>query len=220
MHNKAAKTRFISKLSYTASLFVHVRELHANHREQILHHLLLLNEGDRRLRFGTQTSNEVIERYIECLDFTKDKLFGHFDALLNLTGIAHLAYLPIVNEQSEAAEFGVSVLPKGRGQGIGTALLARASIHARNTGIKTLLVHCLANNKAMMHIARKAGMHVELAYGDADAHLRLLPANHTTIVEEATNRQWADFDYVVKANWKRSKDAWSWLLGKPLTHTT
>lgn len=220
MHNKVANTRPFSKKPYAASLIVHVRELDGGHRGQILNHLLLLNEEDRRLRFGTQTPNEVIERYVERLDFKRDKVFGHFDAVLNLVGIAHLAYLPIANEQPEAAEFGVSVLCSGRGQGVGTALLARASIHARNTGIKTLFVHCLANNKAMMHIARKAEMHVDLVHGDADARLRLLPANHSTIVEEATDKQWADFDYVVKDNWKRSKDAWFWLLGKPLAHTT
>lgn len=220
MHNKAGNTRLISMQLYDASLIVHVRELDADHREQILNHLLLLNEDDRRLRFGTQTPNEVIERYVENLDFKQDKVFGHFDAMLNLIGIAHLAYLPLAKERSEAAEFGVSVLSNGRGQGIGTALLARASVHARNTGIKMLFIHCLAHNKAMMRIARKAGMHVDLDHGDADARLRLLPANHSTIVEEATDKQWADFDYVVKENWKRSKDAWFWLLGKSLVRTT
>lgn len=218
MHNIVANRPYISESPYVAGLTIPVRELHACHREQVLDHLLLLNEDDRRLRFGTQTRNEVIKHYVKRLDFKRDKVFGYFDALLNLAGIAHLAYLPIADKPSEAAEFGVSVLPNGRGQGIGTALLARASMHARNTGIKTLFVHCLANNKTMMHIARKAGMHVELAYGDADAHLRLLPANHGSIVEEATNRQWADLDYVLKVSWYRSKNAWFWLLGKPLTH--
>lgn len=220
MHNKLANSRFVNKPPYAASLTVPVRELHASHRKQILQHFLLLNEDDRRLRFGTKTPNEVIELYVDRLDFKLDKVFGHFNSLLNLVGIAHLAYLPMIKNQSESAEFGVSVLPNGRGQGIGTALLARASVHARNTGIKTLFVHCLANNKAMMHIARKTGMDVELAYGDADAHLRLQPANHSTIVEEATNRQWADFDYVAKESWKRSKEAWCWLLGKPLDSAT
>lgn len=219
MHNEVANSRFISEPSYARSLKVPVRELQANHRGSVLNHLLLLNEDDRRLRFGTQTTNGVIERYVKRLDFKQDKLFGHFDAQLNLVGIAHLAYLP-TKEHSKAAEFGVSVLPDGRGQGLGTALLARASVHARNTGIKTLFVHCLINNKAMMHIARKAGMHVELAYGDADAYLRLPPLNHSTMMGEATDRQWADYDYFVKENWKRSRDAWYWLLGKPLTHTT
>ena len=220
MHNKTANSSFVGKPPYVASLIVHVRELQANQRGQVLNHLLLLNDDDRRLRFGTQTTNGVIERYVEGLDFEQDKLFGHFDSQLKLAGIAHLAYLPKAKEHSQAAEFGVSVLPDGRGQGIGTALLARASVHARNTGIQTLFVHCLANNKAMMHMARKAGMHIELAYGDADAHLRLPPSNHSSIVGEATYKQWADYDYVVKENWKRLKDAWYWLLGKPLTHTT
>ena len=59
MHNKLANSHSPSKL-YTAGLAVPVRELHAGHRAEILRHLLLLNEEDRRLRFGTQTPDEVI----------------------------------------------------------------------------------------------------------------------------------------------------------------
>jgi hypothetical protein len=134
--------------------------------------------------------------------------------------MAHLAYLPKTKGKPLAAEFGVSVLPTGRGQGIGTALLARASVHSRNTRIETLFVHCLANNRAMMHLAQKAGMLVEYAYGDADAYLKLPPANSGTIVEEAANEQWADFDYAIKENMKRSNDAWSWFMGKPVVRPT
>lgn len=219
MHNTFANSRLLSK-AYTASAIVPVRELTATHRGQILNHLILLNEDDRRLRFGIQTPDEVIERYVEGLDFNTDKVFGHFDSLLSLSGIVHLAYLPKTLNQSASAECGVSVLPDGRGRGIATALLVRASVHARNTGINTLFVHCLTNNKAMMHIARKAGMEIDFSHGDADACLRLPPANHSTMVDEASNKQWADFDYVVKENWKRSKDTWFWFLGKPFTHTT
>jgi RimJ/RimL family protein N-acetyltransferase len=199
-----------------AGLAVPVRELHAGHRDEILQHLLLLNEEDRRLRFGTQTPDEVIHHYVEDLDFGKDTVFGSFDAQLKLIGMAHLAYLPKTKDHALAAEFGVSVLPNGRGQGIGTALLARASVHSRNTRIDTLFVHCLANNRAMMHLAQKAGMRVEYAYGDADAYLKLPPANPATLVEEAANEQWAGFDYAVKENFKRSNDVLSWLLGKPI----
>jgi RimJ/RimL family protein N-acetyltransferase len=199
---------------------VHVRELHAGHRAEVLRHLLLLNEEDRRLRFGTQTPDEVIHHYVEGLDFNRDAVFGSFDSQLSLIGMAHLAYLPKTKGQPHAAEFGVSVLPYGRGQGIGTALLARASVHSRNTRIETLFVHCLANNRSMMHLAQKAGMRVEYAYGDADAYLKLPPANSGTIVEEASNEQWADFDYALKENLKRSNDAWSWFLGKPVVCPT
>jgi RimJ/RimL family protein N-acetyltransferase len=197
-----------------AGMVVPVRELHAGHRNEILSHLLLLNEEDRRLRFGTQTPDEVIHHYVDGLDFNRDAIFGSFDSELNLIGMAHLAYLPKSKNEPQAAEFGVSVLPAGRGKGIGTALLARASVHSRNTRIETLFVHCLANNRAMMHLAQKAGMQVEYAYGDADAHLKLPPANPGTIVEEAANEQWGDFDYALKENFKRSNDMWSWFLGR------
>lgn len=60
----------------------------------------------------------------------------------------------------------------------------------------------------MMHLAQKAGMSVEHAYGDADAYLRLPPANPSTIVEEAANEQWAYFDYALKENLKHSNNAW------------
>jgi RimJ/RimL family protein N-acetyltransferase len=219
MHNKLVNSHLPSK-PFAAGTVVPIRELHAGHRDRILKHLLLLNEEDRRLRFGTQTPDEVIHRYVEGLDFNIDTMFGSFDSHLNLIGMAHLAYLPKIKGQPLAAEFGVSVLPNGRGQGIGTALLARASVHSRNTRIETLFVHCLANNRAMMHLAQKAGMLVEYAYGDADAYLKLPPANSGTIVEEAANEQWADFDYALKENFKRSNDAWSWFLGKPVVRPT
>jgi RimJ/RimL family protein N-acetyltransferase len=194
---------------------VPVRELHAGYRQEILLHLLQLNDEDRRLRFGTQTPNEVITDYVERLDFNRDAIFGVFDSDLKLIGMAHLAYLPEHAGQARAAEFGVSVLPEGRSQGLGTALLQRSAVHSRNTRIETLFVHCLANNKAMMHLAHKAGMTVEYAYGDADACLKLPPASPATIVEEATNAQWAGMDYALKENLKRSNTAWWWLLGRP-----
>ena len=214
MHNKLANSHLPAK-PYITGLVLPVRVLHAGHKDEILQHLLLLNEEDRRLRFGTQTPDEVIHHYVEHLDFDRDAAFGSFDSQLKLIGMAHLAYLPKSQDEAQAAEFGVSVLPEGRSQGIGTALLARAAVHSRNTGIETLYVHCLANNRAMMHLAQKAGMRIEYAYGDADAYLKLPPANSSTIVEEAANEQWGGFDYALKENLKRSNDAWWWFLGKP-----
>lgn len=214
MHNNLASKHLPGK-PYSARQNVPVRELHTRHREEILQHLLKLNDEDRRLRFGTQTPDEVIKCYVERLDFNKDTIFGIFDLNLKLIGMAHLAYLPEIAGQARAAEFGVSVLPEGRSQGLGTALLKRSAAHARNTRIETLNVHCLSSNKAMMHLAQKAGMSVEYAYGDADAYLKLPPASTATIVEEAANEQWADMDYALKENLKRSNQAWWWLLGRP-----
>jgi len=215
MHNNNLANDHLSTQPYMAGKAVPVRELHAGHRSEILNHLLQLGAEDRRLRFGTQTPDEVIHHYVESLNFNRDAVFGVFDHDLRLIGMAHLAYLPEIKEQAHAAEFGVSVLPEGRAQGLGTALLQRSAVHSRNSNIQTLYVHCLANNKAMMHLAQKAGMTVEYAYGDADAYLKLPPANSGTIVEEAANEQWADFDYALKENLKLANQAWWWFLGRP-----
>lgn len=218
MHNAITSSHTTAQ-PRTASFAAPVRELHPRHRAEILSHLLQLSEEDRRLRFGTQTPNKVIEHYVERLDFSRDTLFGSFDSQLRLIGMAHLAYLPKVGGQAKAAEFGVSVLPGGRRRGIGATLLARAAVHSRNTNIDTLFVHCLANNMTMMHLAQKAGMKVQYAHGDADACLKLQPSNPCTFVEEAANKQWADFDYALKENFKRLCDAWSWFLGKSASST-
>jgi RimJ/RimL family protein N-acetyltransferase len=214
MHDKLANVRFPSN-PFKAGLVIPVRELHVGHKDEILNHLLQLNDEDRRLRFGTQTPDEFIAHYVERLDFDKDTVFGIFDSDLRLIGMAHLAYLPQPKGQARAAEFGVSVLPEDRAQGLGTALLHRSAVHSRNTQVETLYVHCLASNKAMMHLAQKAGMRVEYAHGDADAYLKLSPASPATIVEEAANEQWADLDYAMKSNLKQSKKAWWWFLGRP-----
>jgi RimJ/RimL family protein N-acetyltransferase len=183
-----------------------VRELHAGHREKIQSHLLELSEEDRNLRFGMHTSDEVIHSYVEKIDFLNDAVFGVFDSALQLIGFAHLAY-PLIGSASKnkTAEFGVSVSKNGRGQGIGSALFKRAAIHARNTQIEILYVHYLSSNKVMMHIAKKAGMDIEFAYGEADAYLRLKPSTNASIVSEAFQAQAADIDYAIKKNVKQSK---------------
>jgi len=214
MH-KTITSNYSSTKAHVLGLVVPIRALHAGYREQILRHFLQLNNEDRHLRFGTQTPDEIIHHYVEHINFNQDTVFGSFDSDLNLIGMAHLAYLPKVDCEPYAAEFGVSVLPGGRGQGIGTALLERAAIHSRNTRIETLFVHCLANNGPMMRMAQKAGMQVEYAYGDADANLKLPPANTETIVQEAANEQWAGFDYAVKQNLKHANNAWLWFFGRP-----
>jgi len=192
-----------------------VRELNDGHREAVLRHLVALGPEDRRLRFGSSTSDIVIERYVAHLDFSRDALFGVFNGALDLAGIAHLVYLPAGRGDLRTAEFGVSVLPRERHRGLGAALLERAAMHARNTQITTLFVHCLANNKAMMHLAQKLGMRVEFDYGDADAYLILPPANVQSILNEATQEQMADLDYAVKVNLKQSKQIWHWFFGMP-----
>jgi GNAT superfamily N-acetyltransferase len=180
-----------------------VRELTAVDRESLLAHFLALDEDDRLLRFGQIVPDHVIENYVRAIDFTRDTVFGVFDDQLKLTGVGHLAYLPAEGDK-RTAEFGVSVLESVRGQGIGSRLFERAAIRSRNTHVGTLYMHCLSRNSTMMHIAKKAGMKIEYAYGEADAYLTLPPADQTSIITEMLQEQAAVFDYALKRQARRT----------------
>ena len=180
-----------------------VRELGEKDRERLLAHFIELDEDDRLLRFGQVTPDRVIENYVRTLDFGRDTVFGVFDRHLQLVGVGHLAYLPAEGD-TRTAEFGVSVSESVRGQGIGTRLFERAAIRSRNTHVTTLYIHCLSRNTTMMHIAKKAGMKIEYAYGEADAYLTLSPADQNSIISEMLQEQAAVFDYVLKRQARRT----------------
>ena len=63
-----------------------------------------------------------------------------------------------------------------------------------------VMVLGLSRNAAMMHIAKKAGMKVQYAYGEADAYLELPPADTVSRLTEALDEQMADLDYAVRRN--------------------
>jgi RimJ/RimL family protein N-acetyltransferase len=174
-----------------------VRVLTSADRERLVSHFLALRMEDRLLRFGQAAPDHVIENYIRSMDFTRDTVFGVFDHQLQLVGVGHLAYLP-ADGNGRTAEFGVSVLESARGQGIGSKLFERAAIRSRNTHVTTLYMHCLSRNATMMHIAKKSGMKIEYAYGEADAYLSLEPADQSSIIAEMLQEQAAVFDYALK----------------------
>ncbi|MGA3249037.1 MAG: GNAT family protein [Paraburkholderia sp.] len=184
-------------LQATGRVHALVRELNAVDRERLLTHFLALDEDDRLLRFGQIVPDHVIENYVRSIDFTRDTVFGVFNNQLQLVGVGHLAYLPAEGDK-RTAEFGVSVVESVRGQGIGSKLFERAAIRSRNTHVTMLYMHCLSRNSTMMHIAKKAGMKIEYAYGEADAYLTLSPADQSSIIAEMLQEQAAVFDYALK----------------------
>ncbi|MEA3154043.1 MAG: hypothetical protein QOK44_1632 [Betaproteobacteria bacterium] len=157
---------------------VTVHRLVQRDRDSLLAHVRGLSSDDRRLRFGSPLNDTGLMRYVDRIDLGRDAVFGVYSRDLTLCGVAHVAVT------NQTAEFGVSVLDGHRGKGYGTALFGQASTWARNRGIKAMYVHCLSENGVMMHIAGKAGMHVVISYGEADAHLTLPPATVTTLTEE------------------------------------
>ena len=169
-----------------------VSELSARQRPALERHFVALGPEDRRLRFGIGLGDAALRAYVQRIDFENDAVFGVLDDELELLGVAHLA------RDATSAELGVSVLAAQRGRGIGGALLARAHTRARNWGMPSLFMHCLRENGAMMHLARKQGMDLVAESGEVDARLALLPADAATHFGEMFAQRVALFDYALK----------------------
>jgi GNAT superfamily N-acetyltransferase len=170
-----------------------VSELAAAQRPALERHFVALDAEDRRLRFGIALGDSALRAYVQRIDFEHSAVFAVLDDELELLGVAHLA------RDTASAELGVSVLAPERGRGIGAALLARAHTRARNWGVRTLFMHCLRENAAMMHLARKQGMNLAVEAGEADARLVLPPADAGTHFSEVFAQRVALFDHALKA---------------------
>ena len=171
---------------------VPIRELGRLDRPALEPHFLALGTEDRRLRFGVPLNDDAVRAYVARIDFEHDAVFGVADDGLHLIGAAHVA------RTDRHAELGVSVLADHRGRGIGGALLARAHLRARNWGVRALFMHCLAENGAMMHLARRQEMEIVVEAGEADAWLRVSPADASSHFGEVFAQRVALFDYALK----------------------
>jgi RimJ/RimL family protein N-acetyltransferase len=138
--------------------------------------------------------DSALRGYVERIDFTRDAVFASIGDDLEIIAVAHLVH------NGKDGELGVSVLSEHRRRGVGTALLARAHTRARNLGLHVLFVHCLTENGAMMHIARREGMRIVSDGPEADAFLDLEPADAESRIGEAFEQAVGLFDYALKAH--------------------
>jgi ribosomal protein S18 acetylase RimI-like enzyme len=180
--------------------WVPIRSLAPRHRERILAHLTALDERSRYLRFGYCANDGHIARYVDTLDFENDEVFGIFNRRLALIAMAHLAYRPAsaAKGRDAAAEFGVSVLPKARRRGFGRRLFEHAMLHGRNRGVRTMFIHALSENVAMLKIARNAGAAIERDGSESEAWLSLPKETLASHFDEMVGERLAEFDYRLK----------------------
>jgi GNAT superfamily N-acetyltransferase len=184
--------------------WIPIRALSTRHRDRILAHLLLLPEHDRYLRFGYAASDSQIARYVDQLDFERDELMGIFNRRLRLLAMAHLAYLTTRDGKTASqAEFGVSVDARARQRGYATRLFELAALHARNRGVRTLLIHALSANAAMLRIVRHAGADVARDGGESLACLELPPESLASHVEQIVEAGAGEVDYRFKQHMRR-----------------
>ena len=125
-------------------------------------HLLRLDAESRRNRFGGAVSDEFIVNYIE-LSLDLDAVLHGFFVDGTLRGVAELR--PLGKTFADEAEAAFSIEKPWQSHGVGTALLERTLLAARNRGIKLLHMACLANNSRMVDLAKKFDAELKFDFG-------------------------------------------------------
>jgi GNAT superfamily N-acetyltransferase len=116
--------------------------------ETYCEHLLRLDAESRRNRFNATIADDTVRGYVATACGSDVILHGFFvDGVLR--GVADLR---ILGREAEAA---FSIEKPWQGHGVGSALLERSLLAARNRGAKLLQVCCLVDNYRMQHLARK-----------------------------------------------------------------
>lgn len=176
-----------------------IRKLATLELQKYADHLKRLGDEDRYLRFASPLTDDRIQRYVDTQFRTKQTVLAAFDDANNV-----IAAIEVVFDNSrysfnnELAEIGLSVEAGYRGQGLGSELFKRAVMLARNRGAKTLVSHCLSQNRWMMRIARKHKMLVHREGSDSTGELVLLPATSCTIMGEVVGDGMALWDFALK----------------------
>ena len=129
-----------------------IRKIWIGEAELYRDHLLRLDAVSRRSRFGGAASDEFVDGYADLALGIGAVIHGFFlDGALR--GAAELK--PIGPPLGREAEAAFSIEKPWQSHGVGSALLERTLLAARNRGIKFLHMACLADNKRMLDLARK-----------------------------------------------------------------
>jgi GNAT superfamily N-acetyltransferase len=139
-----------------------VRKLWIGETAAYRDHLLRLDKESRHRRFFGAVSDDVIARHAATADDLGTVVHGFFVEGV-LRGAAELRH--INGMFSREAEVAFSIEQPWQSHGVGTALLERTLLTARNRGITSLRMDCLADNRRMQQLARKFEADLKFDFG-------------------------------------------------------
>jgi GNAT superfamily N-acetyltransferase len=139
-----------------------IRKLWIGEAPEYREHLLRLDAESRRNRFGGAVGDDMIEAYVATAMRTGSVVHGFLlDGVLR--GVAELR--PYRAAFPKEAEVAFSIEKRWQSHGVGSALLERTLLVARNRGIKLIHMSCLADNARMQQLARKFEAELRLDLG-------------------------------------------------------
>jgi GNAT superfamily N-acetyltransferase len=147
-----------------------IRKLWVGETDAYRDHLLRLDQDSRQRRFSGAVSDDIIARHAATAQGVGVVVHGFFvDGTLR--GAAELRHFDAPFGREAEAAF--SIEHPWQSQGVGSVLLERTLLTARNRGINSLHMHCLTDNRRMQQLARKfeADLHFDFGsvVGEVDA---------------------------------------------------
>jgi GNAT superfamily N-acetyltransferase len=139
-----------------------IRKMWIGEAARYRNHLLRLDPDSRHRRFGGGVSDAYIRNYVTP-SMWLDAIVHGFFVNGTLRGAAELR--PIGGRLSKQAEAAFSVEHDWQSHGVGSALLERTLLTARNRGVAHLHMACLSDNRRMQQLARKFDAELTFDFG-------------------------------------------------------
>ena len=145
-----------------------IRKLWITEAGKYRDHLLRLDRDSRHSRFGGAVADDFIRGYVDTMFGLKAIVHGFFvDGVLR--GAAELR--PLGPGFAREAEAALSIETPWQSHGVGSVLLDRTLLTARNRGVRKLHMACLANNRRMQDLARKFSAELSFDFGSVAGEL-------------------------------------------------
>ena len=145
-------------------------------------HLLRLDKESRRLRFAHAVADSFIEDYAERMS----DMGGLVVVTMLGDEVRAAAELRKLGETwGREAEAAFSVERPFQDQGLGSELMGRVILAARNRGVGLLYMSCLAENARMQSIARKHDAALRFEYGEVIGEIVPQTPDYFSLMAEA-----------------------------------
>ncbi len=139
-----------------------IRKLWIGETAKYREHVLRLDPESRRNRFAGGVSDDFVRNYVNMTTGLDAVVHGFF---IGDTMRAAAELRPLGARFPHQAEAAISVEKPWQSHGVGSALLRRTLLTARNRGIRLLHMACLAENHRMQQLARKFDAELSFDFG-------------------------------------------------------
>jgi GNAT superfamily N-acetyltransferase len=158
-----------------------IRKLWIGEADKYREHLLRLDAASRHNRFGGGVSDYFVSGYVD-LSISLEAVVHGFFVNGVMRGAAELRQLGVrFPRQAEAA---ISVEKPWQSHGVGSGLLRRTLLAARNRGFRLLHMACLAENRRMQQLARKFDAELSFDFGSVVGEVASSRANPLSVMQE------------------------------------